>query len=298
MRSISSLSNEQTQHFLERGHVVLRDCFPRAFAEQWRKRAWVRLGYDPQDPATWKRARVHLAGLDMMRVPDFAPKAWAAMLDLVGGEERIRDPQDQYWPDGFIINFHVRADQPWLPPSSDAPGWHKDGEFFRHFLDSPEQGLLVIVLWSDILPRSGGTFIACDSVKHVAELLLEHPEGLPPTTNFGQLVEKCSDFEEMTGRAGDVVLMHPYMLHAASANPSGRPRFITNPLIPLREPMCFNRPDADYSLIEQAVLHQLGVDNIEFEPLGEREFVKAEGAVARSANLQQEKERLRSAGFA
>jgi hypothetical protein len=47
-------------------------------------------------------------------------------------------------------------------PSS--PDWHKDGDFFRHFLDSPEQGLLTIVLWSDIEERGGGTFIAPDSV--------------------------------------------------------------------------------------------------------------------------------------
>ena len=57
------------------------------------------------------------------------------------------------WSDGFIINFGLGADQPWQPPSPEVSGWHKDGDFFRHFLDSPEQGLLTIVVWSDIYPK-------------------------------------------------------------------------------------------------------------------------------------------------
>ena len=56
-------------------------------------------------------------------------------------------------------------------------GWHKDGDFFRHFLDSPEQGLLTFVLWSDIEPRGGGTFVAADSVPVVARTLAAAPGG-------------------------------------------------------------------------------------------------------------------------
>ena len=55
---------------------------------------------------------------------------------------------------------------------------HKDGGHFRHFLDSPEQGLLTLLLWSDMLPKSGGTFCALDSVGVVARFLADHPEGV------------------------------------------------------------------------------------------------------------------------
>ena len=30
---------------------------------------------------------------------------------------------------------------------------------FRHFLDSAEQGLLVLLIYSDIEPQSGGTYV-------------------------------------------------------------------------------------------------------------------------------------------
>ena len=45
------------------------------------------------------------------------------------------------------------------------------------FLDTPDQALLVTVLFSDVLPGAGGTFIAADSAKHVARWFSEHPEG-------------------------------------------------------------------------------------------------------------------------
>jgi hypothetical protein len=43
------------------------------------------------------------------------------------------------------------------------------------------------------------------------------------------IIAGCADFVELTGERGDVVLMHPFMLHTVSGNPSGRPRVITNP---------------------------------------------------------------------
>jgi hypothetical protein len=51
-------------------------------------------------------------------------------------------------------------------------GWHVDRDFFRHFLDSPEQGLLVIPLFSDIDFNGRGTFIAPESVGKIATHLV------------------------------------------------------------------------------------------------------------------------------
>jgi len=41
-----------------------------------------------------------------------------------------------------------------------------------HFLDSPEQALLVIPLWSDIESKGGGTAICPDGIKHIAKHLV------------------------------------------------------------------------------------------------------------------------------
>lgn len=39
-------------------------------------------------------------------VSSFAPKAWAAMCELLGGEDRIADNEEgRGWSDGFIVNL-------------------------------------------------------------------------------------------------------------------------------------------------------------------------------------------------
>ena len=285
------LTADQIDHFLEKGYIILRNCFEDDLAAEWRELAFRRLGYDPQDPGTWEQPRVHLSSMNRISVKDFAPVAWTAICDLLGGEERLNQPDFQ-WADGFIINFNIGADQPWQSPSPEVGGWHKDGDFFRHFLDSPEQGLLTIVVWSDIQPQSGGTFVACDSVKPVAQRLYQHPEGLLPG-GFGGLIEHCRDFIEITGEVGDVVLLHPFILHAASQNPSGRARFITNPPISLKEPMNFNRDNpSQFSPVEQAVLRALDLSRLDFQLTATREQIVPERVKCQQQILAEQKSRL------
>lgn len=265
-----TLSPEQIQHFLDYGFVHLTDCFDTEFAAQSTSAAFDRLGYVETDFNTWERPIIHMPNESSVNVKDFAPKVYGAFCDLLGGEDRIAQPVK--WADGYIVNFHLGAEREWVPPSPEAGGWHKDGDFFWHFLDSPEQGLLVIVVWRDIEPKGGGTFIAPDSVKPIAEYLNAHREGIHPFENeFGNLITQSQDFREVTAKAGDVIIMHPYMLHASSQNHSGKARFITNPPVALKEPMNFNREDpADFSPVEQVVLNALGVERLDFQLEGER----------------------------
>ena len=65
---------------------------------------------------------------------------------------------------------------------------------------------------------------------------------------------------EMTGEVGDVILMHPLMVHAASKNLKRAVRVITNPCLSLKEPFCFDRKNKDeYSLVELKTLRDLGM---------------------------------------
>ena len=109
---------------------------------------------------------------------------------------------------------------------------------------------------------------------------------------FGKLIHKCGSFEEITGKIGDVFLIHPYTLHAASGNPSGRARFITNPAVSLNEPMCFDRPDGDYSLVEQSVLNALDVPSLDWEITSERERVVPERVARQKTMLEEQTARL------
>jgi len=286
------LTSEQVGHFLERGFVTVRGAFDPAGARRWLDDAWVRFGYDRNDPGSWAEKRIHLAARSNVDARTFAPAAWHAAVELAGGEERVVLPWQ--WSDGFIANLGVGDDRPWQPPSPAADGWHKDGDFFRHFLDSPEQALLSLVLWTDMLPKGGGTFVAADSVPVVARFLADHPEGvLPGDFDYAGLIGQCRDFVEMTGEAGDVVLLHPYTLHATSQNVLGVARIITNPPLALREPMNFNRPDpADFSLVERAVLRALHTDRLDFVPTAPRQDLVPERVLKQRARAVAEDARL------
>jgi hypothetical protein len=289
------LTDEQAEHFLERGFVTVRGAFDSASAQQWLDDAWIRFGCDRDDPGSWVEKRIHLSARSHADALAFAPAAWRAAVELAGGQERVLLPWQ--WGDSFIANLGVGDDRPWRQPSPAVRGWHKDGDFFRHFLDSPEQGLLTLVLWTDMLPRGGGTFVAADSVPVVARFLAGHPEGvLPGEFDYADLIGQCSDFVEMTGEAGDVVLLHPYTLHATSQNVLGVPRIITNPPLALREPMNFNRPDTDdFSLVERAVLRALGAVRFDFVPAAPRETVVPARVREQQARAEAENVRLAAA---
>ena len=291
------LTDEEVNHFVENGYVVVKDCFDQASAQAWVDRSWVRFGYDRDNPTEWTEKRIHLSGLASVDAREFAPKAWDAAVQLVGGEDRLQLPWQ--WNDGVIANLGVGDNRPWQPPSAQLGGWHKDGDFFRHFLDSPEQGLLTIVLWTDMYHQGGGTFIAADSVPVIARYLAEHPEGVLFTDlDFQTLARPCTNFLELTGDAGDVVLMHPYMLHATSQNVIKHGRLITNPPITLREPMRFDRGPGEFSPVERAVLRGLGVDRFDFQRTGEREMVVPERVLEQQRREAAETDRLAASRIA
>ena len=286
------LDPAEARHFVEKGYVVVKGAFSKDIAALVRERTWAQLkkqhGIDRRDSASWARSfhgrrglrgYVRTSGTDLrFALHKDAPRALGAQVDVLGGADRLPPDAELSWGGGAIANLGAPDHAEWQPPQPRQPGWHKDGWHFRHFLNSPEQGLLTVPIYSDILPRSGGTFIATDSIAPVARLLAAHPEGFHADSVQGAgylipyLIEQCSAFEELTGEAGDMAILHPYMLHRAVPNPSNRPRFIANVAVVLNEPMRFNRPLTQrYSLVELAVLRALQVDRLDFKQTNAKE---------------------------
>ena len=98
------LSPEQIAHFLEHGFVKVPQCFTRAQAEEFSSQVWVRLGMSPTDKSTWTTERTNMPFHHTVQVDEFAPKAWSAMAQLLGGEDKISE-QMKGWNDGFIVNL-------------------------------------------------------------------------------------------------------------------------------------------------------------------------------------------------
>lgn len=167
-----ALTEEQKQFWLENGFVKIPKCFSREAAKKFTSSVWARLGVSSTDQSTWPTDRVNMPGHTIVPCRDFAPKAFAAMCELVGGEDRVAD-WCKDWKDGFIVNLGKPEFKPEEPLDLRAlDNWHNDGDWFTHFLDSPEQALLVIPLFTDIDSKGGGTAICTDGIGLVAKHLV------------------------------------------------------------------------------------------------------------------------------
>ncbi|OQV07200.1 hypothetical protein CLAIMM_11666 [Cladophialophora immunda] len=310
-REFKHLTPEQVDCFMKYGYLRVPGCFTREAAEEWTKDVWVRLGFDPKDPDTWTTERTNMPGHGEVLVKDFAPKAYDAICELVGGEERITE-ESKSWRDSFIVNLGTKEHEGKEAHPKELTGWHVDGDFFVHFLDSPEQGLLVIPLFTDILPNGGGTWICSEGIPKIGKWLYDHPKGVLPRMSpvggvenfenglqfYHTVVQGCDDesFHEMTGSVGDVILLHPLMLHSASKNGRRLPRIITNPPVSLVEPFNFDREDeSQYSLVELKTIKELGgQDQLRgWKIQGKRDTVVPERVRRQARMLEEEKRRLK-----
>ncbi|KAL4959553.1 uncharacterized protein BDV14DRAFT_161093 [Aspergillus stella-maris] len=315
-----TLTEEDKANFLKHGYIRVENCFTPEKAAQWTSDVWIRLGYSPTDKSTWTKERINMPHHRSEPVSSFAPKAWAAICELVGGEDRISENEEfRSWRDSLIVNlgtdeWEEQFKQGKEMDPKELDNWHVDGDFFWHFLDSPEQALLVIPLFSDIRPHGGGTMICPEGIARIARHLYNHPEGVSPFMTprretpehgtkkptlsfFTGLIQQCSDFHEMTGKIGDVILLHPFMLHSASRNCLREPRIITNPPVGLKEPFDFDREEErEYSLVERKTLLALGRERLGgWEIVGRRERIVPERMKVFYEMRKEEEERLRRA---
>ena len=252
------------EEFLENYSVHLKGALPRELCDEWVAEYFERTGVVEGDASTYAEEPNRFADRTMsIPIRETSPVLWDTICELLGGEDRI-DARTLEFSNGFNLNTNRGADEPWKGPTAESPGWHKDGWFFRHFLDSPEPALLCLVIWRDIEPKSGGTFYAPDSVPLICKELRDHPEGLPHFHKWAKWIDHCRDFREVIASAGDVIVLHPYMLHAPSQNPSGRIRFMNNKVVSLKEPMQFNRPDGNYDALEASIIQALDGEPFDF----------------------------------
>ena len=186
----------------------------------------------------------------------------------------------------------------------------QDGDFFVHYLDSREQGLLVTPLFTDIVSNGGATNICPEAIPKIARHLYEHPEGVSPRMTprgqqgfaqdqsedlsfFCNVAKSCDNFVEATGKVGDVYLMHPLMLHAPSSNALRKVRIIINPAVSLKQEHNFDREDGNYSLVEQFTLKALGKERLPgWKATGPRETVVPARLQMQEQMKQEELKRL------
>jgi hypothetical protein len=124
-----------------------------------------------------------------------------------------------------------------LPKVADY-GWHVDGGHFDfHKYDSPEQSVILLPMVRDVGATGGATKIIRGSQKEVGEYLsYKGREGVHRRMLNEQiklflvkaiLNKEPSRLTSAEAKKGDVLIIHPFLVHTASVNTIGQPWRIT-----------------------------------------------------------------------
>lgn len=256
-----ALGADAIARFVRDGFVRVDSAFSSETAAEARAILWAATGCDPDDPTTWSRPVLRLDQFDQAPFREAANTSvlHSAFDQLVG--------KGRWLPRGGLGTFPVRF------PSAEEPGddgWHIDVSFgyeepdfmdWRANIFSKGRALLMLFLFSDVGADDAPTRIRVGSHIDIARQLA--PAGEAGVT----LRELASDGfsgsahrrEELaTGPAGTVYLCHPFLVHSAQKHRGEEPRFMAQPPLLPREPISLERPDDDYSPVEQAILRALG----------------------------------------
>ena len=141
-----ALSEAQVGHFVEHNWLKLEQAVPPGLCAEWVAAACAANGIRLDDDGTWPESHNFIsAGLEG-GMAELAPRLHGAVVQLVGGAEKLRDEPLQI-DSGLVCNWQRGCDSPWVEPGfasehewksgGTTGGWHSDGDF-NHFVDSPE----------------------------------------------------------------------------------------------------------------------------------------------------------------
>jgi hypothetical protein len=236
--------------FVERGFVLVRGCLPRPLVDDWVRTVRARVEADPartvqfdptrhrgpaparldfDEPATWPIDVAVVPGERTFPIEATMPRFWGALCDLLEGAPI----------DTRVLTDHVILRVPWVgpppPPEDVRTGWHLDDPSPTATLHGLRNGLLALVLLSDVEPGGGATCIVPGSHHAVARLLARRGTVDLTDRALGPAIAAASEEAlECTGAAGDVYFAHPLMVHCGSVNFSSRMRWLSNPNIAVR----------------------------------------------------------------
>jgi hypothetical protein len=249
-----------TDEFLANGFVVARGAVPadvvRGCVDVLERELRAR-GVDPRDPTTWTAPVVRFP---CPQGPAFTAAARSSALGtiydgLVGAGRWVQ-------PDGVGGTVPVRFPVPGDP--GDA-GWHIDGSYDvdgRYWVNvhSRYRALLVLFLFTDVGERDAPTELIVGSHLDVPRVLAPYGgRGVFSGDVVPQLPAETfrRPRARATGRAGDVVICHPFLVHRATWPHRGATaRIIAQPAIGHREPFAL-RSDAGVSVVERAIRQSL-----------------------------------------
>jgi hypothetical protein len=222
------LSEEDCSRFCEDGYLYLPNAFSSSTAMECRQLLWDSLekeqGIRREDPLTWKKK----TSLPKIFTKEdgkpwdevYSSGIYELLNDICGKEAYYPNTNCGWW----MVTFPGFSEQPW---ESDGR-WHVDGHWYRHYPFSSEIGAILVMFFSDVSAEMGGTAVAVGSHKCITRALVHAGTRGLSHSELSFVVSSCMSqtsypMVELTGRAGDIVVMHPFLIHARSKNLGSSP---------------------------------------------------------------------------
>ncbi len=255
-----ALCADAIDSFIRDGFVRIDEAFSTEIADVARAILWEATGCNPDDASTWTQPMVRLDRFDQAPFRDAAtaPALQSAFDQLVGV--------------GRWCSVHGLGTSPVRFPSDEPPGddgWHIDVSFgydhpdfmeWRANISCKGRALLMLFLFSDVGEDDAPTRIRVGSHRDIARQLAPASEaGLTLRELAADGFAGSAHRPEVTatGNAGTVYLCHPFLVHSAQEHRGSTPRFMAQPPLLPREPVCLHRAEGDYSPVEHAILQAL-----------------------------------------
>ena len=197
-------------------------------------------GIGQDDSATWPP----LTQVDGLGGGPFATVATSGALtaaydELIGAD---RWTPQVYAGGAIVVRF----------PSEDRAdaGYHIEGSYagpggYWVNVRSRARGLLALLLLSDVGADDAPTRLVCGSHLHVPQFLAPYGEaGTSADAVFWRPSVLCRPVAHATGKAGDVFLCHPFVVHTATWPHRGNgPRMIAQPAVHVRDGFALDGSD-------------------------------------------------------
>jgi phytanoyl-CoA dioxygenase PhyH len=242
--------------FIRDGYVAIRGAVDQETVAACQELIWAAMegrGVRRDDRATWPvlLEMDDVAG-EQFAVAGSAPALVAAYDELIGpgrwsqpvrvGEAlvvRFPAPEDERANAGHHIEGSYSGSRP--------------GEYWVN-VRSRARGLLALFLFTDVGPDDAPTRLVCGSHRYVPEFLAPYGEaGTSADADFWRPSILCLPVAHATGRAGDVFLCHPFIVHTATWPHRGSgPRMLAQPAIHVQDG--FDLDGSDASPVARAIV--------------------------------------------
>ncbi|WP_246159219.1 phytanoyl-CoA dioxygenase family protein [Catellatospora sichuanensis] len=228
------MDGREVEQFERDGYVAVRGAVAPDVVAACRDAIWEALARQgvTRDPGTWNRpvVRVPCPEGGPFEAAGTSPALWSAYDTLLG-------------PGRWAPRRGVGGSVPVRFPSEEFPGdvgWHIEGSYavggeYWANVRSRARGLLALFLFSDVGEDDAPTRMAIGSHLAMPRILAAAGEdGMSGDESMSQVRPSvlCRTVVHATGRAGDVFLCHPFIVHTATWPHRGAtPRMMAQPAV-------------------------------------------------------------------